>query len=174
MVVDALERRRDAVDAAVRAHQLRHAPFLTASLRLGVTSTLVPGADAVAFPAYSLDVGITVPLWDPRTSDHVLAEARAQQAALTAASEDALATSTLVDERARLAVAAADTELEMTAELERMCRQAAEGAEERWRIAGGPIDAVLVARERERHAHEDTVRAELGRLRALLALRPFR
>lgn len=122
MVVDALERRRDAVDAAVRAHQLRHAPFLTASLRLGVTSTLVPGADAVAFPAYSLDVGITVPLWDPRTSDHVLAEARAQQAALTAASEDALATSTLVDERARLAVAAADTELEMTAELERMCR----------------------------------------------------
>lgn len=166
---EALDLRRQAVEATRRAYRLRYAPYLTGSAQFNLTAAVnIPQP----IPSYQVSIGLTVPLYDPRQRGHVESEMRARMAEMEA-TQVAIQTTALTNEaRARARYESAIQEVVLAAEVVTIAQRAADGAEERWRVAGGTMDATLNARERERRAREELVKAQVDRTDAALRLIP--
>ena len=159
----ALSLERQALQSGVRASEKADAPVLS-----GTASAGVAAQDVRPFPAYSLGVGLSVPLWDGGASRAAASVARAQVAALDArmreqeqAQRDAHARAQLQADNAATLVSAADALLAA-------CGKRLREAEEAYTLGAGGIDAVASARAALRRAETELVLARLEATRAAL------
>ena len=171
-----LELRRDVARAGARAYALRHAPILTTSLQVGIGGQFVPGGNIkpIGSPSYQVSIGLTVPLWDPRAGRFLEAEAAAQAAAIEASIIESRASMDAAELEARARLDATTEEIALAAAVVVATTRAAEGADQRFRVAGGSIETVLSARERQRRAEDELMRSRLDRADAVLRLLPVR
>lgn len=178
----ALELRREVARLGERAYRLRFAPVLSFSAQAGIGAQITVDTaddtntrpDVLGAPSYQLGVNLSIPLWDPRTRGFLRDEALAQVEILEASlleTQNALDSAEL---EARARIEETEAEIELAQAVVDATERAANGTEERFRVAGGNIDNVLNARERERRAREELMRTRLERTDAVLRLLPIR
>lgn len=172
--VRVLELRRDVALAGRRAYDLRHAPILSMSLQTGIGAQFAANVPVLVSPSYQVQIGLTVPLWDPRSQSFVVDEAIAQAESLEAAAREQALTTSHAEAESRQRLTDVEAEIRLAEQVVEGTRRAAAGAEERFRIAGGGIDPVLNAQARARSAEDELMRARLERLDAVLRLMPVR
>jgi len=176
--IAALELRRAAIGASLRAYRRRYNPVLGVSFRLGAAAQRVVdfgGNDTLAFfPAYSVQVGLSMPLWDARLGPHLRREAEAREAAIAEAEAEVRVLAESERGRARLAFDRANEQVLLATEAVRLAETIATNAEERYRAVGGSIETVVMARQRELSAQADLLESEVALATSRLRLRPIR
>jgi len=187
--IAAIELRREAIGASLRAIRRRYNPVLGISVRLGawvqnVTETDTQGTEDIAddesrdrlwpVPSYSVQIGLSMPLWDPRLGPHVRREAEARQDALDAAEADLRTQFDAERSRAEIALERANEQTALAAEAVRIAGSIATNSEERYRAVGGSLETVIAARQRELSARADLLQAQSALASARMRLQPIR
>lgn len=169
--IAAIELQRTAVGASLRAYRRRHNPVLSISVGLGLAAQEADGG-LVAFPNYSIQVGLSMPLWDPRLGSQLRREMIARDEALAESEANLRVQVESERARARIAAVRASEQVELATEASRLATSIATNVEDRYRAAGGSLDGVLNARQREISASTDLLTARLALAIARMRLRP--
>lgn len=177
-----LAQQRLGLEASARLSRKQRAPLLSTTLSAGVYGQLTQTAKQdepgewnygfSAFPAYSLGLSLTVPLWDGGETKAAAeaAEARAAELGLQSESSERERQQELV--RAHADVEHAQKRHAMAEQLRVVCTTRVSDAEAGYELGAMQFDQVQQARALLRRAETEVVLAQVARAEAILRVAP--